>query len=336
MATMRFEKDVDPAVLQGQKVAVLGYGSQGHAHALNLRDSGVDVCVGLRESSKSRAAAEQAGLRVVEVAEAAKTCDVLSLLLPDTAQPEIFRQQLAPHLRPGQTLVFAHGFNVHYRTLQLPAGVDVVLVAPKGPGHRLRESYLQGGGLPALIAVHQDASGAAEARALAYAWGIGCARVGLLDTTFGEEAETDMFGEQAVLCGGVVELVKASFETLVAAGYQPEVAYFECMHELKLVADLMYRGGLTYLRRAISDTAEWGGYVSGPEVVDAGTRQRLGHILTRIQNGDFARSLMAETEAGNPNLLARRAAERELPLERVGARLRAAMPFVDPVPPKDE
>jgi ketol-acid reductoisomerase len=328
---MRFDQDVDPAVARGQRVAVVGYGSQGHAHALNLRDSGVDVCVALRPNSPSRRRALDAGLRVVEIDEATRSCELISLLLPDTAQPDVFNRDILPHLQPGQAVVFAHGFNVHFRTLLPPPSIDVLLVAPKGPGHRLRESFLEGGGLPALIAVHQDATGSADARALAYAWGIGCARVGMLDTTFAEETETDLFGEQAVLCGGVVELVKASFATLVTAGYQPEVAYFECMHELKLVADLMYRGGLTYLRHAISDTAEWGGYVSGPRVVDGDTRQRLQAILADIQDGTFARSLVAETAAGSPNLRASRAEERTLPIESVGAQLRAMMPFVAPV-----
>ncbi|MEO7096147.1 MAG: ketol-acid reductoisomerase [Polyangiales bacterium] len=331
MAKIRYDADADLALIQQKKVAIVGYGSQGHAHAQNLRDSGVSVTIALAAGSKSRAKAEQMRFEVRTVAEAAAACDVIMMLAPDTSQPRIYRDHLAPHLGPGTTLMFAHGFNIRYGTIAPPASVDVSMIAPKGPGHRVRETYAQGGGVPALLAVHNDASGAADALALSYAKAIGAARAGVLDTTFAEETETDLFGEQAVLCGGVSELVKAGFDTLCEAGYQPEVAYFECMHELKLIVDLMYQGGMNYMRYSISDTAEYGDYVSGPRIVDARTRAEMKRILGEIKDGEFARRWIAENEAGRPQFETRRAKERELPIERVGAALRFMMPFIEPV-----
>jgi ketol-acid reductoisomerase len=330
MAKIRYDQDADLKRIQQKKVAIVGYGSQGHAHAQNLRDSGVSVTIALAPGSKSRAKAEQAGFPVRTVAEAAAACDVIMMLAPDTSQPRIYRD-IAPHLGPGKTLMFAHGFNIRYGTIAPPASVDVSMIAPKGPGHRVRETFAQGGGVPALLAVHNDASGNADADALSYAKAIGAARAGVLDTTFAEETETDLFGEQAVLCGGVSELVKAGFDTLCEAGYQPEVAYFECLHELKLIVDLMYRGGLNYMRYSISDTAEYGDYVSGPRIIDARARAEMKRILGEIKDGEFARRWIAENEAGRPQFETRRGKERELAIERVGATLRAMMPFIEPV-----
>jgi ketol-acid reductoisomerase len=312
-------------------VAIVGYGSQGHAHALNLRDSGVQVKVGLPENSRSRGRAEAAGLAVTTVAEAAKWADVIMVLAPDTSQARIYNESIAPHLKAGKTLMFAHGFNIRFGTITPPKDVDVSLIAPKSPGHRVRETFQAGQGTPALLAVHQDASGNAHAEALSYAAGLGCARAGVLETTFAEETETDLFGEQAVLCGGVSSLVKAGFDTLVQAGYQPEIAYFECMHELKLIVDLMYRGGLNYMRYSVSDTAEYGDYVSGRRVIDAGTRAEMKKILDEIRSGEFAKGWIAENEAGCPKFNAERMSEREQPLELVGQKLRKMMPFLDPV-----
>jgi ketol-acid reductoisomerase len=309
----------------------VGYGSQGHAHALNLRDSGVQVKVGLPENSRSRGRAEAAGLAVTTVAEAAKWADVIMVLAPDTSQARIYNESIAPHLKAGKTLMFAHGFNIRFGTITPPKDVDVSLIAPKSPGHRVRETFQAGQGTPALLAVHQDASGNAHAEALSYAAGLGCARAGVLETTFAEETETDLFGEQAVLCGGVSSLVKAGFDTLVQAGYQPEIAYFECMHELKLIVDLMYRGGLNYMRYSVSDTAEYGDYVSGRRVIDAGTRAEMKKILDEIRSGEFAKGWIAENEAGCPKFNAERMSEREQPLELVGQKLRKMMPFLDPV-----
>ncbi|WP_437971718.1 ketol-acid reductoisomerase [Sorangium sp. So ce260] len=331
MAKIYYENDADLSLIQSKKVAIVGYGSQGHAHALNLRDSGVTVIVALPEGSKSRPKAQAAGLQVATVSEAAKAADVIMILAPDTSQARIYNEQIAPHLGPGKTLMFAHGFNIRFNTITPPASVDVSMIAPKGPGHRVRETYEAGGGVPALLAVHQDASGKAEAQALSYAKGIGATRAGVLCTTFAEETETDLFGEQAVLCGGASELVKAGFETLVNAGYQPEIAYFECLHELKLIVDLMYRGGLNYMRYSISDTAEHGDYVSGPRVITDKTREEMKRILAEIQSGEFARKWIAENEAGRPKFEATRAKEREQRLEVVGANLRKMMPFIDPV-----
>lgn len=331
MTKIFYDKDAELSLIQGKKVGVVGYGSQGHAHALNLKESGVSVTIGLPEGSKSRPKAEEAGLEVASVADVAKSCDVLMILAPDTSQARIYNESIEPHLGPGKTLMFAHGFNIRFGTITPPKSVDVTMIAPKGPGHRVRETFQAGGGVPALLAVHQDASGKAEQQALAYAKGIGATRAGVLVTTFAEETETDLFGEQAVLCGGVSELVKAGFETLVSAGYQPEVAYFECLHELKLIVDLMYRGGLNYMRYSISDTAEYGDYVSGPRVVDDRTREEMKKILGDIQSGSFAKKWIAENEAGRPKFEATREKEREQRLEVVGAALRKMMPFIEPV-----
>ncbi|HEX4447873.1 MAG TPA: ketol-acid reductoisomerase [Polyangiaceae bacterium] len=331
MAKIFYDKDTDLALIRAKKVAIIGYGSQGHAHALNLRDSGVDVRVGLTPTSKSVAKAKAAGLKVSSVAEAAAWADVLMVLVPDTTQGRLYKEEIEPHLTAGKTLMFAHGFNIRFGTIKPRADIDVSMIAPKGPGHRVRETFEQGGGVPALIAVHQDATGKAHQLALSYASGIGAARAGVLETTFKEETETDLFGEQAVLCGGVSELVKAGFETLVNAGYQPEVAYFECLHELKLIVDLMYRGGLRYMRYSISDTAEYGDYVSGPRVIDAHAKETMGKILTEIQNGTFAKNWIEENETGRKWFTGHRKAERDHIIENVGEKLREMMPFLDPV-----
>jgi ketol-acid reductoisomerase len=331
MATIFYDKDSDPTLLRDKKIAIVGYGSQGHAHALNLKDSGVSVRVGLPAGSKSRDKASRAGLTVAAVAEVAAWGDVIMILAPDTVQPRLYAEHIAPSLGKGKTLMFAHGFNIRFETIKPPADVDVSMVAPKGPGHRVRETFEQGQGVPALLAVHQDPSGNARATALAYAVAIGAGRAGVLQTTFAEETETDLFGEQAVLCGGASELVKAGFETLVNAGYQPEIAYFECLHELKLIVDLMYRGGLSYMRYSISDTAEYGDYVAGPRVVSRETREEMKRLLAEIRSGAFARQWIAENEQGRPVFEKKRAAERELLLEKVGAELRGRMPFLDPV-----
>ena len=331
MVQIRYDKDADLALIKGKKVGIIGFGSQGHAHALSLHDSGVEVRVGLREGSRSAAKAKAAGLGVGSVADVAAWADVIMILAPDTAQPKIYADDIAPNLKPGDTLMFAHGFNIRYGTIVPPADVDVSMLAPKGPGHRVRETFQAGAGVPALLAVYQDASGQADALALSYAKGIGGARAGVLTTTFEEETETDLFGEQAVLCGGASELIKAGFETLVEAGYQPEIAYFECLHELKLIVDLMYRGGLSYMRYSISDTAEYGDYESGPKVIDAGTKERMKAILADIQSGEFGQRWIDENAAGRPNFNARRLAERDQRLEEVGKRLRDMMPFVEPV-----
>jgi ketol-acid reductoisomerase len=335
MVQIRYDKDADLGLIRGKKVAIIGYGSQGHAHALNLKESGVDVRVGLKEGSRSRAKAEQEGLKVTGVAEAAAEADVIMILAPDTVQPSLYKEHIEPHLGAGKTLMFAHGFNIRFETVQPPSEVDVSMIAPKGPGHRVRETYQEGGGVPALLAVHQDASGQADALALSYAAGIGSARAGVLTTTFAEETETDLFGEQAVLCGGASALVKAGFETLVEAGYQPEVAYFECLHELKLIVDLMYRGGLNYMRYSISDTAEYGDYVSGPRVINDAVRSEMKNILGEIQSGDFAKKWIAENDAGRKEFERTRAAERDQQIERVGEKLRDMMPFVQPVKVKE-
>jgi ketol-acid reductoisomerase len=327
---MYYDDDVDPKALQGQVVAVIGYGSQGHAHALNLRDSGVDVFVGLAEGSKSRPLAEEAGFRVAAVAEAVREADVVMLLVPDTAQKAVFDAEIAPHLQPGALLMFAHGFNIRFGRIQPGPGVDVGMVAPKGPGHLLRSVYAAGGGVPALFAVEQDPSGTARARTLAYARAIGATRAGVLETTFKEETETDLFGEQALLCGGVSALIKAAFETLVEAGYQPELAYFETMHELKLIVDLMYRGGLNFMRFSVSDTAEFGDYVSGPRVAE-GVKATMKDVLADIQSGAFADRWVAVQAAGGGEFQDLRRRDRDHQIEKVGAELRAQMPFLDPV-----
>jgi ketol-acid reductoisomerase len=331
MATIYYDKDADLIPIQGRKVAIVGYGSQGHAHALNLSQSGVDVRVGLHAGSKSKPKAEAAGLTVLSVKDAAAWADVIMLLAPDTTQPKLYKEEIAPHLKPGKTLMFAHGFNIRFNTIEPPPGVDVSLIAPKGPGHRVRETFVAGQGVPALLAIHKDASGHAKELALSYARGIGATRAGVLETSFAEETETDLFGEQAVLCGGVSELIKAAFGTLVGAGYQPEIAYFECLHELKLIVDLMYRGGLNYMRYSVSDTAEYGDYVSGPRVVNDATRAEMQKILAEIKNGTFARNWIAENENGRPKFEEFRRKERDLQLEKVGAGLRQMIPFLDPV-----
>jgi ketol-acid reductoisomerase len=336
MATMYYDRDARPELIRGRKVAIVGYGSQGHAHALNLRDSGVDVRVGLRDGSASAARARAEGLVVEPVATAAAWADVIMVLAPDTAQPALYREAIAPHLSAGKMLMFAHGFNIRFGTVQPPAHVDVAMVAPKSPGHRVREVFLEGGGTPALLAVHQDATGQARDLALSYAWGIGVTRAGVIETTFAEETETDLFGEQAVLCGGVSALVKAGFDTLVEAGYQPEIAYFECLHELKLIVDLMYRGGLSYMRYSISDTAEHGDYTGGPRIVTDETRAEMRRMLREIQDGTYARTWLAEHEAGRPTFNAARAREQALLIEQVGERLRAMMPFLKPVTTKPQ
>lgn len=336
MVQIRYDKDADLGLIQSKKVAIIGFGSQGHAHALNLADSGVDVCVGLPSASKSREKAAAKGLRVASVSQATADSDVIMLLAPDTLQPSIYAEHIAPKLHAGQTLMFAHGFNIRFDTIRPPKDVDVSLVAPKGPGHRVRETFVEGGGVPSLLAVHQDATGHADALALSYAKGIGAARAGVLTTTFAEETETDLFGEQAVLCGGASELVKAGFETLVEAGYQPEIAYFECLHELKLIVDLMYRGGLRYMRYSVSDTAEYGDYEAGRRIINASTREEMKRLLEEIRNGSFADRWIKENETGRNAFDARRRAERDHPVEVVGAALRKMMPFVDPVDVDEE
>ena len=329
MATIHYEEDADPGALQGQKIAILGFGSQGHAHALNLRDSGYDVRVGLRSGSSSRRTAEDAGLRVLDTADAVRDADVIMVVVPDTSQAKIYREDIEPNLEPGNMLMFAHGFNIRYETIAPPEGIDVTMIAPKGPGHLVRRTYEQGIGTPALIAVHQDATGHARARALAYAYGIGAARAGVLETTFKEETETDLFGEQAVLCGGASALVQAGFETLVAAGYQPEIAYFECLHELKLIVDLIYEGGLSWMRYSISDTAEYGDYTRGPRVVNDETRAEMRRILDEIQDGRFAKEWIGEADGGFDTFLRLRSMARTSQLEEVGRGLRQMMPWLE-------
>ncbi|HSF81929.1 MAG TPA: ketol-acid reductoisomerase [Anaerolineales bacterium] len=331
MATIYYDKDADPALIQNKKVAVIGYGSQGHAHALNLRDSDVEVRVGLRENGKSWAKALADGLQPVTISEAAEWADTIMLLAPDTEQPAIYAAHILPHLSPGKTLMFAHGFNIRYGTIVPPEGVDVSMVAPKAPGHRVREIYTEGAGTPALLAVHQDASGVALPNAIAYAYALGATRAGALQTTFAEETETDLFGEQSVLCGGVAALVKAAFETLVQAGYQPELAYFECLHELKLIVDLMYRGGLNYMRYSVSDTAEHGDYTAGSKIVTEETKYNMWQILKDIQDGTYAKSWIEENQRGRPWFNEQRRKDQDHMIEKVGAELRQMMPFMDPV-----
>ncbi len=331
MAKIYYDKDADLALIQSKKVAVVGYGSQGHAHSLNLKDSGVSVRVGLAEGSRSKAKAEAAGLTVDTVANVAAWADVIMLLAPDTKQPKIYGESIAPHLTKGKMLMFGHGFNIRFGTITPPADVDVTMIAPKAPGHRVREVFTEGGGTPALLAVHQDATGAARATALSYAKALGVTRAGVIETTFAEETETDLFGEQTVLCGGVSALVKAGFETLVKAGYQPEIAYFECMHELKLIVDLMYRGGLNYMRYSVSDTAEHGDYTGGPRIITEETLGEMKKMLSEIQDGTYARKWIEENEKGRPWFNETRKREQEQPIEKVGAELRAMMPFLNPV-----
>jgi len=331
MATIYYDKDADLSLIQSKNVAIIGYGSQGHAHALNLKDSGVNVAVGLADGSKSKAKAQAAGLDVKSVADAAKWADVIMILVPDTTAPKLYRESIAPHLGAGKTLMFAHGFNIRYATIEVPKNVDVSMIAPKAPGHRVRELFVEGGGTPALVAIEQDATGKALPLALSYGKGIGTTRAGVLVTTFKEETETDLFGEQAVLCGGVSELIKAGFKTLVDAGYQPEVAYFECLHELKLIVDLVYRGGLNYMRYSVSDTAEYGDYTAGPRVIGPEARAEMKKLLTDVQDGTFAKKWIKENEDGRPWFTKTRASEQTQLVEDVGARLRALMPFIQPV-----
>ncbi|MGD1011558.1 MAG: ketol-acid reductoisomerase [Acidimicrobiales bacterium] len=328
MAKLYYEKDADRELVRARKVAVIGYGSQGHAHALNLHDSGVDVRVGLRPGSSSRAKAEAAGLRVVGVAEASGEADLIMILLPDTEQAAVYESEIAPQLAEGDALVFAHGFNIRFGLIAPPPGVDVSMVAPKGPGHLVRRTYTEGGGVPSLIAAAADPSGKALALALSYADAIGATRAGVLETTFAEETETDLFGEQVVLCGGVSALIMAGFETLVEAGYQPESAYFECLHELKLIVDLMYEQGISGMRFSVSDTAEYGDLTRGPRVINGAVRAEMRQILSEIQDGTFAKEWVAEDRAGRKRFNELRAAGKNHPIESVGAELRAMMPFV--------
>ena len=323
-----YDADADPARLKGKKVAIIGYGSQGHAHALNLKDSGVDVVVGLRPSGAGWTRAKQDGLAVASVEEAAAAADLVSVLIPDHIQADVYGRQIRPNLRAGKTLLFAHGFSVIYNQVVPPADADVIMVAPKGPGPLVRRMYTEGSGVPCLLAVHQDHSRQAKAVALAYARAIGGTRAGVIETDFREEVETDLFGEQAVLCGGVTELIKAGFDTLVEAGYQPEIAYFECLNELKLIVDLIFEGGLGHMRRMVSDTAEYGDLTRGPVVIDAGTRERMRAMLRDIQTGVFAREWILENQANRPSMTALRRREAGLPIEKVGAELRAMMPWL--------
>jgi ketol-acid reductoisomerase len=323
-----YEQDGSLAPLQGKTVAIIGYGSQGHAHALNLRDSGIDVVVGLHPGSKSAEKAKAAGLRVLSVSDAAKAADLVMILVPDHVQGEIYRKDIAPHMAKGKTLMFAHGFNIHFNEIKPPAEIDVSMVAPKAPGHRVRELFTEGVGVPALVAVAQDASGRALETALSYAAALGCLKAGVIETTFKEETESDLFGEQVVLCGGVSELIRSAFETLTQAGYAPEIAYFECLHELKLIVDLIYEGGLSYMRYSISDTAEYGDYTRGPRIVTDQTRAEMRKILSEIQSGQFAREWLEENRTGRKRFLEMREKAKDQPIERVGAELRAMMPFL--------
>ena len=318
MAKMYYESDADLSILEGKTIGVMGYGSQGHAHALNLNDSGIDVVVGLYEGSKSWPKAEAEGLKVGTVADAAGESDIVMMALPDTAMAEVYRESVEPHMTHGKTLMFAHGFNIHYRTIVPPEAIDVSMVAPKAPGHRMREVFTRGSGVPGLLAVHQDPSGTAHDVGLAYARGVGCTRAGVLDTTFKEETETDLFGEQSVLCGGVTALIKAAFETLVEAGYQPESAYFECMHELKLIVDLLYQGGMEYMRYSVSDTAEYGDYSRGPMVIDEHVKDNMRKVLAAVQDGSFAREWIAENDEGRHRFTQLRKENAEHPIDRKG------------------
>jgi ketol-acid reductoisomerase len=328
MATIYYEKDGNLDDLASKTVAIVGYGSQGHAHALNLKDSGIDVVVGLYEGSKSWPKAEAAGLKVMTVADASKAADVIMILVSDHLQGDLYSKEIAPHLSKGKTLMFAHGFCIHYKQIKAPADVDVSMIAPKAPGHRVRELFVEGVGVPGLLAVEQDASGRAKQQALAYAMALGCLKAGVIETTFKEETESDLFGEQTVLCGGAAELIRAGFETLVEAGYQPEIAYFECLHELKLIVDLIYEGGLGYMRYSVSDTAEFGDYTRGPRVIDQHVRDNMKKILAEIQSGEFAKEWIDENKAGRHKFLATREAQQKQKVEEVGGRLREMMSFL--------
>jgi len=323
-----YDKDCDLSLIKGKTVAIIGYGSQGHAHALNLHDSGMNVVVGLRKGGASWSKAENAGLKVLEVSEAVKGADLVMILLPDENIAQVYRDHVAANIKPGAALAFAHGFNVHYGQVQPRDDIDVIMIAPKAPGHTVRGTYNQGGGVPALVAVHQDKSGAARDIGLSYACAIGSGRAGIIETTFREETETDLFGEQAVLCGGAVELIKAGFETLTEAGYAPEMAYFECLHELKLIVDLIYEGGIANMNYSISNNAEYGEYVTGPRVITEETRQAMRQCLKDIQTGEYAKSFILENAAGAPTLISRRRLNAESDIEVVGAKLRAMMPWI--------
>ena len=335
MGKIYYDRDADPTIISGKTVAIIGFGSQGHAHALNLFDSGVPVVVGLREGSSGRVTAEEAGLKVMSPGEAARAADVVMMLVPDQHMGDVYMAEIEAELEPGNILMFAHGFNIHFDVIAPPDGIDVAMIAPKGPGHLVRRTYTEGSGVPCLLAVHQDATGTAHALGLSYAWGIGGARAGVLETTFKEETETDLFGEQVILCGGVSELIKSSFATLVDAGYQPESAYFETLHELKLIVDLLYEGGLSWMRHSISETAEYGDYTRGPRIVTDDTRAEMRRILDEIQSGEFAREWLAESRAGAANLLSTRNREQHQQIEDVGSDLRAMMPFLVPKAPPE-
>jgi ketol-acid reductoisomerase len=327
-ANVYYEADADPSIIRGKKVAIIGYGSQGHAHALNLKDSGVDVVVGLREGSSSAAKAESQGLRVMSIDDAAAYADVIMILAPDTEQKRIYDDHIAAHMTPGKALAFAHGFNIRFGRIAPPEGCDVIMIAPKGPGHLVRRTYTEGGGVPALIAVAQDATGQAKALAMSYADAIGGSRAGVIETTFPEETETDLFGEQVVLCGGLTALVQAGFETLTEAGYAPEMAYFECLHEVKLIVDLMYEEGIAGMRYSISDTAEYGDLTRGPRIITAETRAEMRKILDEIRSGQFADEWIAESESGRKNYKRLQQQGKDHPIEAVGARLRSMMPWI--------
>ena len=328
MANVYYEKHGNPSLIQSKPVAVIGYGSQGHAHALNMRDSGVDVKVATYAGSPSGTRAKEDGLAVTTIEQAVQTSDVIMILIPDEKQKSVYKASIEPHLRAGQTLMFAHGFNIHFGQVVPPPFIDVSMIAPKAPGHRMRELFVEGVGVPGLLAVHQDVSGQAKQNALAYAWATGNLKAGVIETTFKEETESDLFGEQSVLCGGASELIRAGFETLVEAGYQPEIAYFECLHELKLIVDLIYEGGLAYMRYSVSDTAEYGDYTRGPRIINKGIRDEMKKILGEIQDGTFAKQWIAENKAGRKRFLAMREEARNQPVEVVGARLREMMTFL--------
>ncbi|MBO8169643.1 MAG: ketol-acid reductoisomerase [Thermoanaerobacteraceae bacterium] len=328
MTQIYYDADADLQVLQGKTIAVMGYGSQGHAQALNLKDSGLDVIVGLRKGSKSWEKAEQNGLKVMTVAEAAAAADIIQVLLPDEKQAEVYENEIVSSLTEGKTLMFSHGFNIHFSQIKPPENVDVIMVAPKSPGHLVRRMYVEGNGVPALIAVHQDYTGKAEATALAYAKGIGCTRAGVIKTTFKEETETDLFGEQAVLCGGLTSLIKNGFETLVEAGYQPEIAYFECLHEMKLIIDMIYEGGLSWMRYSVSDTCQYGDLTRGPRVINESVRKEMEQLLKEIQSGQFAKEWILENRANRPVFNALTKKDEEHQIEKVGAKLRKMMPWL--------
>jgi ketol-acid reductoisomerase len=330
MGKIYYEDDADPTLIKTRRIAVIGYGSQGHAHSLNLSESGADVVVGLRAGSSSEAKATELGLKVMSPAEAARWADTIMMLVPDQHMADLYREEIGPQLDKGDALMFAHGFNIHYGAIVAPEDVDVLMVAPKGPGHLVRRTFTEGSGVPCLLAVHQDATGNARALGLSYAWGIGGARAGVLETTFKEETETDLFGEQVILCGGVSALIKSAYETLVDAGCQPESAYFETLHELKLIVDLLYEGGLSWMRYSISDTAEYGDYTRGQRIVTDETKAEMRKVLDEIQSGAFAQEWLAQAREGAPFLLEQRAANRNHPIEKVGRQLRGLMPFLTP------